>query len=115
MSADAPISHSETADRRSSVAPSNSNNLLEHQLKSWPQFFETILRVEKTHELRRSDDRNFHVGDTLHLREFDPKSNRYTGRELRATITYITSVEHPCALSENSLNPDFCILSIRKT
>ena len=86
----------------------------EHKLKSWPQFFEPILRGEKAHELRRSDDRDFRAGDILHLQEFDPITSRYTGRELRAKITYITSAKNPCALSENSLHPDYCILSVRK-
>lgn len=87
---------------------------LEHKLKSWPEFFRLILAGEKTHELRRCDDRDFHVGDTLHLQEFDPTIKRYTGRELWVKVTYITSANNPCALSEDSLNPDYCILSIRK-
>jgi hypothetical protein len=85
-----------------------------YELKSWPAFFEAILAGEKNHELRRSDDRSFNVGDVLLLREFDPKSNRYTGRELRVKVTYVTSTKNPCALSETSLHPDFCILSIKK-
>jgi len=85
-----------------------------HELKSWPAFFEAILAGEKTHELRRSDDRTFNVGDVLLLREFDPNFNRYTGRELRVKVTYVTSTKNPCALSEASLHPDFCILSIKK-
>jgi hypothetical protein len=91
-----------------------SPKLLKHKLKSWPQFFKLILSGEKTHELRRSDDRNFHVGDLLLLQEFDPKTNHYTGRELKVKITYITSAKHPCALSQTALHPDFCILSIKK-
>jgi hypothetical protein len=87
---------------------------MEHDLKSWPQFFELILAGEKLHELRRNDDRDFRVGDTLRLQEFDPKTNRYTGRELRAQVTYITSAKAPCALSEGSLHPNFCIISIKK-
>jgi hypothetical protein len=85
-----------------------------HELKSWPAFFEAILAGEKTHELRRGDDRTFNVGDVLLLREFDPKFSRYSGRELRVKVTYVTSTKNPCALSETSLHPDFCILSIKK-
>lgn len=73
-----------------------------------------IVSGYKTHELRRSDDRHFEVGDILRLQEFDPKTNRYTGREVKAEVTYITSGEHPCALSESALQPGFCILSIKK-
>jgi Domain of unknown function (DUF3850) len=87
---------------------------VEHRVKSWPQFFEAILSGEKTHELRRMDDRDFRVGDVLLLQEFDPKTKRYTGHELKTMITYITSVGFPCALSEDALDPSFCILSIKK-
>ena len=34
---------------------------MRHQLKSWPEFFEPVLRGEKTAELRLND-RNYHVG-----------------------------------------------------
>jgi len=88
--------------------------IIEHKVKCWPQFFDPILSGEKTHDLRRVDDRNFRVGDLLRLQEFDPKTNCYSGRELTVKITYITSADHPCALSKGALHPDFCILSIKK-
>jgi len=84
-----------------------------HELKCWPEFFEPISLGRKTHDLRRSDDRDFSVGDRLLLREYDPASREYTGRELTADITYITSADMPCALSQDALHPNFCILSIR--
>ena len=83
-----------------------------HELKCWPQFFEAIATGRKRHDLRRADDRQFHVGDRLRLREFDPHSQSYTGREQTVEVTYITSAEQPCALSKGALDPDFCILSI---
>jgi Domain of unknown function (DUF3850) len=89
-------------------------DIVQHQVKSWPQFFELILSGKKTHELRRIDDRDFRVGDLLLLQEFDAKTNRYSGRELTVRITYITSADLPCAYSEDALHPDFCILSIKK-
>jgi hypothetical protein len=85
-----------------------------HELKSWPQFFEPIVAGRKTHELRRSDERDYQVGDRLRLREFDPASNTYTGRVEVVAITYITSADQPCALSEMALGQGFCILSICK-
>ena len=85
---------------------------VEHILKCWPQFFEAIRLRKKKHDLRRGDDRNFHVGDTLLLKEFDPTSGRYTGRSQRVLITYVTSADLPCALSRDALHKDFCILSI---
>jgi hypothetical protein len=83
-----------------------------HRVKCWPEFFAAILAGEKRHDLRRADDRKFKVGDTLILQEFDRREGRYTGREARAQITYITSADAPCALSSGALHPDFCILSI---
>lgn len=87
---------------------------VEHKVKSWPSFFEATLSGAKTHDVRRMRDRDYQVGDTLRLMEFDPEKNRYTGRELCVRITYITSANAPCALSESCLHPDYCILSISK-
>lgn len=83
-----------------------------HELKCWPAFFEAIADGRKRHDLRRAGDRDFRVEDRLRLREFDPELDRYTGRERIVTVTYVTSADQPCALSEVALNPDFCILSI---
>ncbi|WP_418131302.1 DUF3850 domain-containing protein [Variovorax sp. 278MFTsu5.1] len=85
-----------------------------HILKSWPKFFEPIAAGIRTHELRRCD-RDFHVGDRIELREFDPVTNEYTGRVCFVLVMSITSAEEPCAVSEEALNPHFCILSVRLT
>jgi hypothetical protein len=86
----------------------------EHRVKSWPSFFEPTLAGVKTHDVRRVTDRDYQVGDTLRLMEFDPEKQQYTGRELSVRITYITSAKLPCALSEACLHADYCILSITK-
>ena len=41
-----------------------------HELKTWPQFFDSIVDGTKTFELRK-DDRGFEVGDAVLLRECD--------------------------------------------
>jgi hypothetical protein len=87
---------------------------MEHRVKSWPSFFEATLSGVKTHDVRRATDRDYRVGDTLRLMEFDPEKQVYTGREQCVRITYITSAKLPCALSEACLHPDYCILSIAK-
>lgn len=66
----------------------------------------------RTHELRRND-RGYAIGDVLDLHEFDPHGQTYSGRTVRAEITAITSMDEPCAVSDEALHPDFCILSIR--
>ena len=85
-----------------------------HELKCWPEFFQAILKGQKTHDLRRGDDRTFRVHDLIKLREFDPRTEGYSGREQIVEITYITSADVPCALSERALDPAYCILSIKK-
>jgi hypothetical protein len=85
---------------------------VEHRLKCWPEFYDPIARGLKTHDLRRADDRAFSVGDRILLEEFDPETGDYTGRSLTVGVTYITSADLPCALSQDALHPNFCILSI---
>lgn len=60
-----------------------------HELKTWPEPFQSIEDGRKTHEVRL-DDRGFCVGDVLHLREYDPGVQRYTGREAFRVVSYLT-------------------------
>jgi ASC-1-like (ASCH) protein len=57
-----------------------------HELKIYPKYFEAILDGKKTFEIRKNN-RNFHVGDSIVLREFD--NIKYSGREIHATIKYM--------------------------
>lgn len=85
-----------------------------HELKSWPQFFRPIVAGDRRHELRRND-RDFHTGDVLRLREYDPIRDAYTGSACEALVTSLTSREEPCAVSGDGLHPDFCIMTILVT
>lgn len=49
--------------------------------KIWPEFFEKILSGEKAFELRLADFK-LKAGDVLVLEEYDPKTGKYTGREV---------------------------------
>lgn len=63
-----------------------------HELKILPEYFQALITETKTFEYRRFD-RDFKVGDILHLRETDLKlSQQYTGREMFVIITYILTV-----------------------
>lgn len=84
-----------------------------HSLKSWPRFFNPISMGHRTHELRRND-RDFQEDDVLELREFDPVTQNYTGKSCRVVIISMTSAHVPCAVSDEALHPDFCILSVRR-
>lgn len=59
-----------------------------HVLKTWPDPFEAVLIQTKTFEVRKND-RNFVGGDLLILREFNPVSEAYTGREVARYVGFI--------------------------
>ena len=59
-----------------------------HYLKTWPTPFEAIYDG-RLHYTIRPFDRGFEVGDAVVLDEFDNKANKYTGRRILRTITYL--------------------------
>lgn len=60
-----------------------------HELKAWPEYFEPMLNGRKPFDARKND-RDFHEGDKLLIREFIPEGEgEYTGRELVAIVTYV--------------------------
>ena len=63
-----------------------------HELKTWPEFYQAIVDGRKTFEVRKND-RGFAEGDTLYLREFDPHTALYTGREGRWNVPYLLDLE----------------------
>lgn len=59
-----------------------------HELKILPEYFDAVRDGRKRFELRQND-RDFHEGDSLVLREWDQEEGGYTGRSLKAEIPYI--------------------------
>lgn len=59
-----------------------------HALKTWPEPFAAVLAGNKNFEVR-INDRDFAVGDTLELNEFDPDTQHYTGRQVHRLVTYM--------------------------
>lgn len=59
--------------------------------KAWPELFEAVSSGNKTFDLRLAD---FEIapGDTLKLREWDPHTKEYTGREFSKTVGYVGKV-----------------------
>lgn len=78
----------------------------EHKLKTWPGPFAAVLSGAKLYEIRR-DDRDFAVGDVLLLREWKPCSGRYTGREIKRRVTYMTKG------GAWGLPPHLCVMSVQ--
>lgn len=50
--------------------------------KIWPRYFELVESGKKRCEVRLADFR-IKEGDTLILREWDPKKKEYTGRKIK--------------------------------
>ena len=59
-----------------------------HHLKSWPEFFVPIHDGRKSFELRKND-RGYKADDVLVLREWEPKTGEYSGREVRRRVVYV--------------------------
>jgi hypothetical protein len=63
-----------------------------HVLDARPEYFQPVLDGIKRFEFRSGLGHSFFVGDQLVLREWDPDTRQYTGRELLTSITYIQAV-----------------------
>ena len=57
-----------------------------HELKILPEYYKAIINGQKTFEIR-FNDRDFRVGDTLLLKEWDGK--KYTGRIVERKVSYL--------------------------
>ena len=55
--------------------------------KVWPQYFDKLLSGEKNYELRLGDFKP-KPGNILILKEWDPKTENYTGRQIEKEVTY---------------------------
>lgn len=62
-----------------------------HDLKIYPEFFSAVCTGVKRAELRKND-RDYRVGDTLHLMETPRGSCHRTGEFINVTITHIADV-----------------------
>ena len=82
--------------------------------KVYAQYFDKILKGEKTYEVRLADF-NVAPGDTLLLLEID-EARKFTGRELRVEVTYAFNTKsmeawHP---KEEIEKYGLCVMSIRR-
>jgi len=81
-----------------------------HELKCWAPYFGEVLSGRKNFEVRREDDRHFEEGDLLKLRETDPHTDAYTGRECERRITY--KFGFPTVNEAFGLRPDVVVLAL---
>lgn len=75
-----------------------------HELKILPEYYEEVCLEKKKAEFRKND-RDFKVGDTLLLREWE--YGDYTGRYMDFTITHITDCSE-------FIQQDYVMLSIER-
>jgi len=57
--------------------------------KVWPKYFEAIVSGKKRYELRLADW-ECKEGDILVLREWNPETKEYTGRQIEKKVAYVT-------------------------
>ncbi len=78
---------------------------MNHELKTWPAYFEAVRQGRKNFEIRNNRDRGFQAGDTVTLLEFKPGSQMYTGEKLQFRIGYVTPFEQKDGFVVFSLLP----------
>ena len=76
-----------------------------HELTILPKYFEDVAHQKKTFEIRKND-RNYNVGDTLILKEW--YRGKYTGREVKRTVSYIYYGDGCYGLSD-----EYVVMAIR--
>ena len=87
--------------------------MIVHKLKSWKMFYRDIITGNRKADIRTTYDRDFKVGDHLHLHEWDPIDGTYTGRVAVCIVTYIqTNQGNPCAVSYEAIANGYAVLSI---
>ena len=61
-----------------------------HELKCWPEYVDLVQAGRKTFEVRDCRDRDYHEGDTVILRAWEPGTESYVNRPaIAATIGYV--------------------------
>lgn len=56
--------------------------------KVWPKYFQMIVDGQKKYELRLADW-DCKTGDTLLLKEWNPETEKYTGRFIEKRVTMV--------------------------
>ena len=74
-----------------------------HELKILPEYYDAVRCGDKRFEIRKND-RDYHTGDILRLKEWD--GEKYTGEELDALVRYVLYDW------TGGLQDGYCIMSI---
>ncbi|NCH33728.1 DUF3850 domain-containing protein [Cronobacter sakazakii] len=76
-----------------------------HNLKIWPEHYSAVCAGLKRAELRKND-RDYRVGDTLDLCEWDKDDESFTGEFISVTVTHVADV--------GEWMPGYVLLSIER-
>ncbi len=90
-----------------SITPGVGRPPMTHVLKTVSPFYEEVEAVRKVHELRKAD-RDYQVGDLLHLRHYIPERDAYSGRSVTRAVTYILRGPWPEAPPADQVPCRFC-------
>ena len=77
-----------------------------HDLKCWPEHFAAVRDGLKPFEVRKND-RDFQVGDTLRLWEFDPALALHTGKYIERAVSYVL------AGGQFGVDPDHVVMGLQ--
>ena len=70
--------------------------------KIWPEYFEKVLSGEKDFDLRLADWQ-CQPGDILILKEWDPATKQYTGRQIEKMVSYVLKTKDLKMFSEEDV------------
>lgn len=77
-----------------------------HEIKIHPEYYKARMAGKKDWEYRL-DDRGFCTGDTVILKEWDPETKEYTGKQDVGKITYLHN------LYEQELEDRYVIFTLK--
>ena len=87
--------------------------IMKIEKKIWPEFFEKVASGEKTFELRLADW-ECRPGDFLVLKEWNPDTKQYTGREIDKEVTYVLKTKDVKLFPQDDIERyGFQIISIK--
>ena len=84
-----------------------------HTLKTINPWFQMMLDSKKSFEVR-VNDRNYKPGDVLHLREYDPVLDSYSGRSCKVEVLSVTDINDILSMFNESTSYYIVIMSVKK-
>ena len=82
-----------------------------HSIKCLPIYYQALISNRKRFEVRKND-RNFQLGDLLHIQEYFPEKKEYSGRSCLVRVDYILKGLGPSNIIP--LPEDYVIMSISR-